>query len=85
MDFWSALRTTGVIRPSGMATAMPTLTSAWVTILSPPHDALTIGKRVRAFAQAFTTRSLNETLPSSSRWIWSRRSTAASMSISTVT
>ena len=39
----------------------------------------------RAFAQALTTRSLKETLASSSRWSCSRRSTAASMSISTVT
>ncbi len=57
-DFWSALRTTGVMSPSGMATATPTCTSPWVTILSPPQEALTMGKRVRARAQAFTTRSL---------------------------
>ena len=54
----SALRTTGVMRPSGIVTATPTWTSRWVTIFSPIHEPLTMGKRVRALAQAFTTRSL---------------------------
>ena len=81
----SALRTTGVMRPSGMATATPMWTSAWVVILSPPQEELTMGKRVRALAQALMTRSLNETLTFSPFSSCSRRPTAASMSISTVT
>ena len=84
-DFRSALRTTGVISPSGIATATPTCTSPWAEIRSPIHDALTMGNRVRAFAHAFTTRSLNETFTSSPRRSCSRSSTAGPMSISIVT
>ena len=73
------------MRPSGIETATPTCTSAWVWIVSPVQDAFTVGKRVSALAQAFTTRSLNETLTSSARSSCSRSDTAASMSISTVT
>ena len=83
--FWSAFRTTGVMSPSGIETATPTWTSAWVWIVSPVQDAFTVGKRVSALAQAFTTRSLKETLTSSARSSCSRSDTAASMSISTVT
>ena len=83
--FWSALRTTGVMSPSGIETATATWTSAWVWIASPVQDALTVGKCVSARAQAFTTRSLNESLTSSARSSCSRSDTAASMSISTVT
>ncbi len=54
----SALRTTGVMRPSASDTATPRCTSAWVWIASPVHEALTVGKRVSALAQAFSTRSL---------------------------
>jgi len=54
----SALRTTGTIRPSVIATATPTWTSAWVRMRSSRHEALTAGNRVRALAHAFTTRSL---------------------------
>ena len=85
IDLRSALRTTGTIRPSGMATATPMWTSAWVAMRSPIQDAFTIGKRVSALAQAFTTRSLKETFTSSRRWICSRRSTAPSIAISIVT
>jgi hypothetical protein len=68
-----------------MATATPTCTSAWVTMRSSAKLAFTMGKRARALAQAFTIRSLNEILISSARSSCSRRATAPSMAISTVT
>jgi hypothetical protein len=71
--------------PSGSATATPTLTSPCVTILSPAHDAFTIGNFLSALAQALMRKSLYETFVSCAARICSRSATAWSMSISTVT
>ena len=85
IDLRSALRTTGTISPSLIATATPTCTSPWTAIDSAPQEALTAGNFRSARAAAFTIRSLKETFVSSERWICSRIAAAASMSISTVT
>jgi hypothetical protein len=81
----SAFLTTGVISPSGIETAMPTWTSAWVWIVSPVQDALTVGKRVSAFRARLHDQVVVGELDLSARISCSRSETAASMSISTVT
>ncbi len=68
-----------------MATATPMFTSEWVTMASGVKLAFTSGKRVRALAHAFTTRSLNDTFTFSPARSCSRTSTAWPMSMSTVT
>jgi hypothetical protein len=59
------VRTTGVTRPSSIATATPTWTRWKRRIASPTHAALHAGTRRSAKAALLTIRSLTETLPRS--------------------
>src|SRR5690606_9425432 len=59
-DFSWALKTTGVIRPSGRATAKETLAAGWYLISVVDQEALTSGTLRRASALALRMKSLTE-------------------------
>ena len=60
--FWSALRTIGVISPSGIDTATEMSTSSYWMIASSVQVALTLGNFRSVAAAALITRSLTESL-----------------------
>ena len=75
----SASRSTGTIRPSSSATAMPTCACSWCTMRSPSHERWNCGCSISETAQARMIRSLIETFvpPSPSERLISRRSSIA--------
>ncbi len=80
----SALRMTGVTRPSSMATAMPMSTRPWRMIPSSLNEALASGTRRSARAAALMTRSLTDSLAPWTSLTCSRKAMALSMSTSAV-
>ena len=80
---WSAFFTTGTIRPSSSATAIPTLMSDWTRMLCSCTDAFNRGCRTSARAAARTMKSVivGTAIPAADHCSLSRarRSTAASI------
>ena len=80
---WSAFFTTGTIRPSSSATAIPTLMSDWTWMLCSCTDAFNRGCSTRAKAAARTMKSVivGTAIPAADHCSlsWARSSTAASI------
>ena len=79
-----ALATMGVIRPSGMATAMLISALSWRVTVVPSKVAFTAGCRRSASAAARTTRSFTVTLTPSKALSSSRRRESGSASMRSV-
>ena len=61
-DFFSALRTTGVISPPGIDTATPTSAVRCLSMAPSVQVTLASGTRMSASAMPLMTKSLTETL-----------------------